>query len=55
MVRADLESGRLIELLPGWQPRVALVHVVFPSRRGLLPAVRALLDFLAKELADRPA
>ena len=55
MVRADLQSGRLIELLPGWQPRVALVHVVFPSRRGLLPAVRALLDFLAKEFADRPA
>ncbi|SEA39768.1 hypothetical protein SAMN05444370_104384, partial [Rubrimonas cliftonensis] len=25
------------------------VHAVFPSRRGLLPSVRALLDFLAAE------
>jgi hypothetical protein len=26
---------------------------VFPSRRGLLPSVRALLDFLARECAVR--
>jgi len=25
------------------------VHAVFPSRRGLLPSVRALLDFLADQ------
>src|SRR2546421_9436046 len=25
-----------------------IVHVVFPSRRGLLPAVRAFIDFLAE-------
>ena len=55
LVQADLDAGRLVHLLPAWQPRVAIVHAVFPSRRGLLPAVRALLDFLAQEFAQRPA
>lgn len=27
------------------------IHAVFPSRRGLLPAVRALVDFLSEEYA----
>ena len=25
-----------------------IIHAVFPSRRGLLPSVRALIDFLAQ-------
>lgn len=47
MVRADLENGTLVQLLPGWQPLPEAVHIVFPSRRGLLPAVRALIEHLA--------
>jgi hypothetical protein len=27
-----------------------MVHLVFPSRHGLLPATRALIDFLAENL-----
>lgn len=49
MVWRDLEAGRLIHALPRWRPRAGLVHAVFPSRRGLLPAVRSLLDYLARE------
>ena len=49
MVREDLREGRMVELLPGWSPRSGIVHAVFPSRRGLLPSVRTLLDFLASE------
>lgn len=49
MVWRDLEAGRLIHALPHWQPRAGIVHAVFPSRRGLLPAIRALLDYLAQE------
>lgn len=55
LVQADVDAGRLVRLLPDWQARVAVVHAVFPSRRGLLPAVRALLDFLAHEFTQRPA
>lgn len=54
MVRNDLQQGRLVDLLPHWQPRAAIIHAVFPSRRGLLPAVRELIDFLAAEFA-KPA
>lgn len=54
MVRDDLRQGLLVDLLPHWRPRAAIVHAVFPSRRGLLPAVRELIEFLALEFA-RPA
>jgi DNA-binding transcriptional LysR family regulator len=47
----DLQAGRLVTVLPDWKPSNEIVHAVFPSRRGLLPSVRALLDFLADECA----
>lgn len=50
-VREDLASGRLVELLPGWHPRCGIVHAIFPSRRGLLPSVRSLIDHLAEEFS----
>jgi DNA-binding transcriptional LysR family regulator len=49
MVNDDLQQGRLVDVLPRWRPRPAIVHAVFPSRRGILAAVRELIDFLAKE------
>ncbi|MCY1384316.1 LysR substrate binding domain protein [compost metagenome] len=45
----DIKAGALVDVLPDWAPRAGIIHVVFPSRRGLLPSVRALLDFLAAE------
>jgi DNA-binding transcriptional LysR family regulator len=50
VVREDLRSGALRRVLPGWNSPQGIVHVVFPSRRGLLPAVRAFVDFLAARL-----
>jgi DNA-binding transcriptional LysR family regulator len=47
----DLQAGRLVTVLPDWRPSNEIVHAVFPSRRGLLPSVRALLDFLADACA----
>lgn len=49
MIAGDIKSGHLIDALPGWSPRAGIIHAVFPSRRGVLPSVRALLDFLAEE------
>ncbi|MGB7756531.1 MAG: LysR substrate-binding domain-containing protein [Salinisphaera sp.] len=46
----DLACGRLVDVLPGWAPPDKLLHAVFASRRGQLPAVRALLDFLAESI-----
>lgn len=55
-VMRDIEAGRLIDLLPDWRPKKWIVHAVFPSRRGLLPSVRLLLDFLVEGCAtNRPA
>lgn len=48
---AELEAGRLERLLPEWSAPEGISHLVFTSRRGLLPSVRALLDFLPKILA----
>jgi DNA-binding transcriptional LysR family regulator len=50
VVREDLKSGVLQRVLPQWNSPQGVLHVVFPSRRGLLPAVRAFIDFLAGQL-----
>jgi DNA-binding transcriptional LysR family regulator len=50
VVREDLGSGALRRVLPGWNSPQGILHVVFPTRRGLLPAVRAFIDFLAQQL-----
>ena len=51
MVQEALSEGSLRHLLPGWAPRQEVIHAVFPSRRGLLPSVRALIDHLAQGFA----
>ncbi|MBT2338248.1 MULTISPECIES: LysR family transcriptional regulator [Pseudomonas] len=51
VVREDLAAGRLVELVPGWTPKCGIVHAIFASRRGLLPSVRTLIDFLAEEFS----
>jgi DNA-binding transcriptional LysR family regulator len=50
VVRADLDAGRLERVLPAWNIPQGICHIVFPSRRGMLPAMRALIDFLAERL-----
>jgi DNA-binding transcriptional LysR family regulator len=48
VVSDDLKHGALERVLPQWNTPQGTVHLVFPTRRGLLPAVRALIDFLAE-------
>ena len=47
IVDDDLRAGRLVRVLPELASKQALVHAVFASRRGMVPAVRHLLDALA--------
>ena len=47
MVSDEIREGKLMHLLPGWAPKRHVVHAVYPSKRGLLPSVRALLDHLS--------
>jgi DNA-binding transcriptional LysR family regulator len=46
----ELRDGRLVNVLPGWAPKPGVFHAVFPSRRGLVPAVRRFLDFLGETI-----
>ena len=48
LLRQELQSGALVQVLPDWAPRPEIIHAVYASRRGQLPAVRALLDHLAQ-------
>jgi DNA-binding transcriptional LysR family regulator len=50
LCRRELERGQLEQVLPGWGPRPGVIHAVFPSRRGLVPAVRSFLDFLGEHV-----
>jgi len=47
LIRKDLADGTLVRVLPELQVTPGVVHVVFASRRGLIPAIRALIDALA--------
>lgn len=42
----DVRNGRLARLLPEWSLPPGIVHAVFPTRRGMAPAVRSFLDYL---------
>jgi len=50
VVQADIEGARLEQVLPAWTLPLGILHAVFPTRRGLLPSVRAFIDFLAERL-----
>lgn len=52
MLNEELASGALVWLLPDWEPRREVIHLVFPSRRGMLPAVRAFIDYLAERYSQ---
>ncbi|WP_109124361.1 LysR substrate-binding domain-containing protein [Dyella sp. C11] len=47
-----IERGELEVVLPDWSVPQGTMHFVYPSRRGLLPGVRAFVDFLAEKLPD---
>ena len=47
IIRGDLEV-----VLPDWSIPEGIMHFVYPSRRGMLPGVRALVDFLAERLPE---
>ncbi|MFC3077674.1 LysR family transcriptional regulator [Phenylobacterium terrae] len=54
--RELVEDQRLVRVLPQWAAPEGILHLVFTSRRGLLPSVRATLDFIALALrSDSPA
>ncbi len=53
MCHEEIRARRLVHVLPEWEPPQGIVHAVFPSRRGLAPAVRHFLDFLGETMPGR--
>jgi len=49
---AAIAEGELEVVLPEWSAPDGTMHFVYPSRRGMLPGVRALVDFLAERLPE---
>jgi len=47
---AALRSGEVIDLFPERFTTEGILHLVFTTRRGQLPAVSAFIDFLAEQL-----
>ncbi len=43
----QVASGELVPVFPDWRTGEGIVHLVFTTRRGLPPAVRAFIDHLA--------
>ncbi len=53
MCHEEIRARQLVHVLPEWEPQQGIVHAVFPSRRGLAPAVRHFLDFLGETMPGR--
>jgi DNA-binding transcriptional LysR family regulator len=45
--RGELANGSLAHVFPQWRTEDGIVHLVFTTRRGLPPVVRAFIDHLA--------
>ena len=54
LVNPYLRSGELQAVLPEWDLPVMTIYALYPSRRHLSPAVRALLDFLVQRFEGVP-
>lgn len=51
----DLRAGRLVHLLPDYEPDVLGIHAIYLSRQHQPLALRLLVDFLAARFACEPA
>lgn len=54
LVGEDLRRNALVEVMPEYRATELGVYAVYPSRRYLLPRVRAMVDFLAESFRDPP-
>jgi LysR family transcriptional regulator, transcriptional activator for dmlA len=52
--RLDVEQGRLVRLLPDWEPEPVELHAVYPSPLNSSPKVRAFLQFLREHFSGDP-
>lgn len=54
LIDEELASGQLVEILPQFRSVELGIYAVYPSRKFVLPKVRAMLEFLANKLGQTP-
>lgn len=52
LIESELASGQLVEVLPQYRSMELGIYAVYPTRKFVLPKVRALVEFLSAKLAD---
>lgn len=53
LVGGDLAEGTLVELMPEYRSIELGIYAIYPTRKHVAPKVRALIDFLVTQFAER--
>ncbi len=53
LIEQHLSSGKLVEILPQFRSVELDIYAVYPSRKFVLPKVRAMVEFLSLKLASK--
>jgi DNA-binding transcriptional LysR family regulator len=48
----SIQSGELVRVLPDWHAPHGIFHMVYPSRNGMLPAVKVFIDFMVEQFTQ---
>lgn len=51
--REELESGRIVQILPEWRGTTRFLHAIYPSRQGLSLIARRFIELLSDRLMPR--
>jgi DNA-binding transcriptional LysR family regulator len=54
VVGKDVQEGRLVKVLTGYETLEVQIFLVYPQRRHLAPKVRAFIDFMAERISETP-
>jgi DNA-binding transcriptional LysR family regulator len=55
LAQADVDAGRLVRILPEWEPAPIELHAVYSTRLSASPNVRVFLEFLRKRFMGNSA
>ena len=50
LIAGELAAGKLVEVLPNYRSMELGIYAVYPTRKFLLPKVRALVEYLSEKL-----
>ena len=53
LLNEDVEAGRLVRLLPNYEPAARSLHVLYAPDRRMTPKLRSFLDFAVQKFGSR--